>query len=670
VKRFLRFASLHHVHGACALWAATLWFSGVWPALALAPVAYFTGLVALGRCFLPLAGLEHLSLFILALNGLNALHLAALCVMQGSRVLASPAFAFVPLSRVLFGLFTQEAHCHLALSTVVAALAVGCNGELVIGCETLLVIVVALLFELTAVVVLAEGPCGYEEALMHLARCRAQHQLMRSQAAQRMDVEREEFSGQLLAVATQGIAELTAAVQRASEPALSMLKAACATGTKSGQEAERIGRIGEALKEEVAEILRYKTQVAWTRLQERAKERTHQLQEYALAQQTASEAMLQSIQQSVGGSLAQMHELELEAESSLEQMVQGEISRVMETADARMDLVRQSAQAMERRVSDTVEVLLSLLKYFRCRGGHHVVAAPRPHCSSRGAGRAASHDAITRQGHRTEAPHRTLPAIHERAPAEVEGESHADVTERAAMEEASHLEQVPAAALPPSMDVPGSRLSLDSSAQAPCALAPLASLEGPHDTTPSSPSGPAGSAGSSVASEESENGRAATGSTCCGPTAEAGSSAASDGGLGGESAAGSRTSESATEDLPSESDQSGAGHWMPPLPGAKRAVAGQGSKGISASMAALERHPLFATRLCYQTDNFFWCWAASRDFRGEADALRQWQRANAEHVSAERTPVEQPPSNATGSAPPSSGGSSCSAGVGVCGPAG
>jgi len=107
---------------------------------------------------------------------------------------------------------------------------------------------------------------------MHLAQCRAQHHLIRSQAIQRIDVEREEFSGQLLAVATEGISELTSAVQRASEPVLNMLKSSCATGTKSEHEVDRIGRIGEALKEEVADILRYKTQVAWTRLQERAKQ--------------------------------------------------------------------------------------------------------------------------------------------------------------------------------------------------------------------------------------------------------------------------------------------------------------------------------------------------------------------------------------------------------------
>ncbi len=170
---------------------------------------------------------------------------------------------------------------------------------------------------------------------MHLAQCRAQHQLTRSQALQRIDVEREEFSGQLLAIATQGIAELTAAVHRASEPVLNMLKTTCATGTKSAREAERIGRIGEALKEEVAEILRYKTQLAWSRLQERAKERTHQLREYAAAQQVASESMLRYIHQSLGRSLAQAHELELEAESSWETMIQGEVSRAMETSDAR-----------------------------------------------------------------------------------------------------------------------------------------------------------------------------------------------------------------------------------------------------------------------------------------------------------------------------------------------
>merc|ERR1719506_494331 len=49
--------------------------------------------------------------------------------------------------------------------------------------------------------------------------------------------------------------------------------------------------------------------------------------------------------------------------------------------------------------------------------------------------------------------------------------------------------------------------------------------------------------------------------------------------------------------------------------------------GINVGKAALDRHPLFASRLTYQPDDFFWSWASSRDFRAEADALRQWQRA-------------------------------------------
>merc|ERR1719174_3008480 len=98
-----------------------------------------------------------------------------------------------------------------------------------------------------------------------------------------------------------------------------------------------------------------------------------QLKLYAEEQRAASESLLSYLQQKLGRSLTQMQELELEAEASLEQLIHGEVKRARETADARMEIVRQSAQAMECRVSDTVEVLLSLLKYFRTRGTSNIV---------------------------------------------------------------------------------------------------------------------------------------------------------------------------------------------------------------------------------------------------------------------------------------------------------
>lgn len=368
-KRFLRFASLLHVHGAVVLWCMTLWRHGVDPIHAWAPLMYFTAPVLFKHRLLPSCSIEYLSVFILAMNTMNAVHLASLASGEGGLMLSTPLYACLPLSRVLFGLFTQEVHWHVLLSTAVALVTIMYN-QAAASSSLVLAVTSCLIIELTAVVVLAGGPCGYEEAILHLAQCRLQHQLTRSQALQRIDVEREELSGQLLSIATEVMAELTASVQRASDPVLSMLKSSCATGTKSAQEAERIGRIGEALQSEVAELLRYKTQEAWSRLQDRAKERIHQLKDFSRVQQAASQAMLKSIHSSIGRSLAEMHELELEAETSLNQLIQGEINRAMEIADARMDLVRQSAQAMERRVSDTVEVLLYLLKYFRAKGGN------------------------------------------------------------------------------------------------------------------------------------------------------------------------------------------------------------------------------------------------------------------------------------------------------------
>lgn len=642
-KRFLRFASLHQVHGALLIWSAALWFSGINPALAGAPVGYFTGLLAVGRRFLPTCSLENLSLFILVLNIVNFLHLSIVCVIQGDRILSSPMFAFVPLSRVLFGIFTQEVHCHLGLSTVLSGLAISCNSKLVVGGEAFLIIVALLLLELTVVIVLAEGPCGYEEAIMHLAQCRAQHHLIRSQAIQRIDVEREEFSGQLLAVATEGIAELTSAVQRASEPVLNMLKSSCATGTKSEHEADRIGRIGEALKEEVADILRYKTQVAWTRLQERAKARSNQLHESAAAQQAVSDAILRSLQQHMGRSLAQMHELELEAEPSLELVIQGEINRAMETADARMDLVRQSAQAMERRVSDTVEVLLSLLKYFRSKGGSHVVAATRPNSVPRVSLRAAaqsSHECSKKRtthrkepdGRRVQVQSRMLPAIQERAlladqlPANIGDENEVQVPAAQPKLKSQDFDDPHAANDFQEQTGTGTLLQRpDKSKDAhdiPCPLSRGSECAGSMDDL----------------SGGSAEDREASGSTSCGPAAERVSSGVNDGYTYTEGVVSSEASESTSDDIQSEASVSSA--WtleQQPTPSSATPAPTQheARRGVSMSRSVLERHPLFAARLCYRSEEFFWGWASSRDFRAEADSLRQWQRVAAMRHNSE-----------------------------------
>lgn len=64
---------------------------------------------------------------------------------------------------------------------------------------------------------------------------------------------------------------------------------------------------------------------------------------------------------------------------------------------------------------------------------------------------------------------------------------------------------------------------------------------------------------------------------------------------------------------------------------------------VSAHRQIVERHPLFATRLCYQTEGFFWSWASASDFRSELDALRSWRRASAS---------KRPPGAASNAGPP------------------
>ncbi|CAE7605684.1 unnamed protein product [Symbiodinium sp. CCMP2456] len=561
-KRFLRVASTPATHATLSLWALALWRSGIHPALAWAPLIYLSGPVLMKHGVLRKLHVEHLSVVILALNIVNASHIAALLVFEGSLLLSSPLYASLVLSRVLLGLFTQEVHLHVLLSSAVTVLAFCCC---LMEFSSLLAVTSCLLLELTAVVILSGGPCSYEEAIVHLAQCRLQHQLTRSQASQRLDVAREELSGQLLAIATEGIAELTASVQHASEPVLNMLKSSCATGTKSASEAERIGRIGEALQVEVADLLRFKTSTTWERLQERARTRLQQLQQDAEAQQAASDAMLRSVQQGIGRSLAEIHKLEMEAETSMAQIVQSEVNRAMEIADARMDLVRQSAQAMERRVSDTVEVLLSLLKYFRSKGsyGEHVATArTRPRQSP------------------AEDASRPLPMICEVGKAKTAEPQIAEEPEASCLP--NPAEQWLEEETRPLLN--GRRLLIPRRRAAP--------EGGPDDLASSS---------SASSSKEDQREAVSQKSSFTDPAREA--------------------SQGATP---------GPGPRTPPT----QSEATWSRGGVCVSRTMMERHPLFATRLCYRSEDFFFSWASSADFRAEADALRQWRRTMT--LSAER----------------------------------
>eukprot|EP00445_Apocalathium_hangoei_P068471 CAMPEP_0204124514 /NCGR_PEP_ID=MMETSP0361-20130328/9890_1 /ASSEMBLY_ACC=CAM_ASM_000343 /TAXON_ID=268821 /ORGANISM="Scrippsiella Hangoei, Strain SHTV-5" /LENGTH=785 /DNA_ID=CAMNT_0051076081 /DNA_START=29 /DNA_END=2386 /DNA_ORIENTATION=- len=643
-RRFLRFAGLPHVHGAFALASAALWFSGIHPLLAWAPSVYFTGFAGSFVCSKGLAacGLEGLSHAVLGLDAINALHLALLCALQGDKVLGSPTFALVPLVRTLFGFLVHEVHCHLALSTALTVSVFLTNPGLFAGNGLLLIVVATLLLELTAVVVLSEGPCGYEEALIHLAQCRSQHQVLRSEALQRIDIEWEKFSGRLLAVATEGVAELTDAVHRASEPVLQMLKSSCATGTKSAREAERIGRIGEGLRAKVSDILRFKNQATWTQLQGHAKARAQWLREHAADHQSAVDALLSSLREGMGATLAQMHELELEAEASLDQVVQSEISRALETADARMDLVRQSAQAMEQRISDTVEVLLSLLRYFGSKG--HM--APRAavlaegYSESRRRSRGEKLDGGERQGKLGRA---AMPAISERLATVGEGEE--------SPKSAGSLEELPKFVCRSlGGSGPGRSCSSDSSG----------STESLDDTTgtASADGDGEGSETSSALAEELEPSSGTPATTAA---------------LSEASEAFSEVT-TVSEDLASDSDvatTAASASSRPPSPAAA-AVPVPAASAPEASMAAgvpsgassatgvqaeaarpkVPMHPLFTTRLSYETEHFFWSWASSKDLRAEADALRAWQRASATSTTvAEERPAIGTSSGAGAAAP-------------------
>lgn len=612
-RRFLRFAGLPHVHGAFALTSAALWFSGIHPLLAWAPSVYFTGFAGSFVCSKGLAacGLEGLSHAVLGLDAINALHLALLCALQGDKVLGSPTFALVPLVRTLFGFLVHEVHCHLALSTALTVSVFLTNPGLFAGNGLLLIVIATLLLELTAVVVLSEGPCGYEEALIHLAQCRSQHQVLRSEALQRIDIEREKFSGRLLAVATEGVAELTDAVHRASEPVLQMLKSSCATGTKSAREAERIGRIGESLRAKVSDILRFKNQATWTELQGHAKARAQWLREHAADHQSAVDALLSSLREGMGATLAQMHELELEAEASLDQVVQSEISRALETADARMDLVRQSAQAMEQRISDTVEVLLSLLRYFGSKGQMAPRAAvlAEGYSESRRRSRGEKLDGGERQGKLGRA---AMPAISERLATVGEGED--DTTGTA------------------SADGDGEGSETGS------ALAEEPEL---------SSGTPATTAALSEASEASSE--VATASEDFASDSDVATTAAS---------ASSRPPSPAVAAVPVPAAAAPEASMVAGVPSWASAAAGVQAE---AARPKVPMHPLFTTRLSYETEHFFWSWASSKDLRAEADALRAWQRASATSTTiAEERPAIGTSSGAAAAAllvatPPRSG---------------
>lgn len=274
--------------------------------------------------------------------------------------------------------------------------------------------------------------------------------------------------------------------------------------------------------------------------------------------------MLRSVQQGIGRSLAEIHKLEMEAETSMAQIVQSEVNRAMEIADARMDLVRQSAQAMERRVSDTVEVLLSLLKYFRSIGsyGEHVATArARPRQSP------------------AEDASRPLPMICEVGKAKT--------AEPQIAEEPSEASCLPNPAeqwleeeTRPLLN--GRRLLIPRRRAAP--------EGGPDDLASSS---------SASSSKEEQREAASQKSSFTDPVRE--------------------TSQGATQ-----------GPRTPPT----QSEATWSRGGVCVSRTMMERHPLFATRLCYRSEDFFFSWASSADFRAEADALRQWRRTMT--LSAER----------------------------------
>ncbi|CAE7231226.1 unnamed protein product, partial [Symbiodinium pilosum] len=263
----------------------------------------------------------------------------------------------------------------------------------------------------------------------------------------------------------------------------------------------------------------------------------------------------------------------MEAETSMAQIVQSEVNRAMEIADARMDLVRQSAQAMERRVSDTVEVLLSLLKYFRSKGsyGEHVATArARPRHSS-------SEDTL-----------RPLPVICEVGKAKTAQPQIAEESEE------------------------GSCLPSPTEPWLAEETRPL--LNGRRLLIPRR----------RVPEDEKDDVASATG--------ESSSSASSSKEEHEKEALSERSSftDPANQSTRGGQSQSADSQRTPPT----QSEAAWSRGGVCVPRAVVERHPLFATRLCYRSEDFFFSWASSADFRAEADALRQWRRTMT--LSAER----------------------------------
>lgn len=618
-QRFLRFASLRHAHAVIMLWSMAMWFAGVHPMLMSAPLVYFSGAIGLGHWYRRFRSIEGLSGAILILNGLNAAHLAALCALEGDKVLTSPMFAFVPLSRIVFGMFTQSVNLHLSLSTLQTLLTITYNWDRLVGDETMLVVLVLLLLELTVVLALAEGPCGYEEAIMHLTHFRAQHQLVKSQALQQVDLEREEFSGQLLAIATQGVAELTAAVENASQPVIDMLKASCATGTKSAREAEQIGLVGEDLKERVGQILRFKTQAAQRALQEKAKERCAQLKNRAVLQQESEKSVLSYLHQRVGQSLVRMYELELDSEASLEPFIQSEVNRAMETADSRMDLVCQAAHAMDRRIADTVEVLLSILRYFRSKGLHvqafNVHMRPSKEPTARLHRRSAS--GIEGVGVPTCTK---LASIHERVGSETQEE---DAQAEDVLEDSSRS----AGSISP-------RSAVSTEA------ASTATEEGTSNATDVETTTTSEVVVSDAVTSEASASNEAEASEVVPSDAVTSEASASETEANSAQSTGCPPSPTGKGDADKqtcveggESPVNEGGSTSPSSAPGRRGAAAQSTTAPDA------KHPLFASRLSYRSEEFFWSWASSFDFRSEMDALRQWKRARARQKAQEEEEV-------------------------------
>lgn len=271
----------------------------------------------------------------------------------------------------------------------------------------------------------------------------------------------------------------------------------------------------------------------------------------------------------------------------------------METADARMDLVRQSAQAMERRVSDTVEVLLSLLKYFRSRGdGDPIIRAPA--LASTTVTVAATSASRPRLGdhreRRTRSP--ASSACSSRGPLPAIQES---IVDGASTFAASQGPPAPPSSQEPQQVEGGG-------------------ADGPYAV--------ANSRGET--STGTESGAESASVSACADSAGANAGSEQDTESGCESGTASPKSAMPITNLSTQASTSCTDtRYVDPA--------------VSAHRQIVERHPLFATRLCYQTEGFFWSWASASDFRSELDALRSWRRAYTSKRPAGATANAGPP---------------------------